>query len=219
MIAGQLPQTAAALEEAVTIAATVAGRGPAYAALHHGVRAERDALLDNPPGLANPPAVGPRLPRRAFDRAAADIGDLPTTMIQAYPADADHAAVAAQRLRSAEARDPASYRPHTALALAWQAQLLLTDGRGQDARQHAEDAVSRLTHFADQPERIQAAMTISLTVAAHAATTTGDYDAAVRSRQRAGDIPRQTHRPGSQLRRRPRCRPHGPGTAGLTQPP
>jgi hypothetical protein len=43
-VAGELAQAAADLDEAIGLAATVAGRGPAYQALLQGLRAEREGL-------------------------------------------------------------------------------------------------------------------------------------------------------------------------------
>jgi hypothetical protein len=50
-VAGELPRAAATLDEAIALAATVAGRGPSYQAVLQGMRAERDAL---PPPAPEP---------------------------------------------------------------------------------------------------------------------------------------------------------------------
>jgi hypothetical protein len=60
-VAGELPQAAATLDEAIGLAETVAARGPAYRALLQGLRAEREGLgTVEPAGRAGPEPVRSR---------------------------------------------------------------------------------------------------------------------------------------------------------------
>jgi hypothetical protein len=189
-VGGRLREAAAALDEALTLLATVADDGPRYAAMLDGLQAERDGL----PGRASdtgpaprsaPPAEPPtNVPRRAFLRAAQDAGidadELPST-------DAS-AALAVERMRLAESDDPARHGPAHGLLMAWRARLLVEIGKPDLARDLADRSVRRLSLDSDRPQHIQAPLVVALAVLQRAANACGQTEQADRAAQRGAAL-------------------------------
>jgi len=186
-VGGRLREAAAALEEAITLLAPVAGEGPRIAEMMHGLQAERDGLRGQvPPAVpasppapaAEPPAV---VPRQAFLRAARDVGigadDLPPNDVRAV--------VALERIRVAEAEDPGRYGPARGLLMAWRARLLAEIGKTEPARDLADRSVRHLSLYTDRPQQIQASLVVALAVLQRAASACGQAEQAARAGQRA----------------------------------
>ncbi|MFF0729020.1 hypothetical protein [Streptomyces sp. NPDC004134] len=188
-VAGQVADAAATLDEAATLVSGVADRGPALRALLQGLRAERDGLRGYLPASSTQALP---LPPQAFTRAARDLGGPPGNdrTPAALPDTVAGAAAAADRFHAHEPADPGYYGPLRGLAMARQAQLLADAGRPAAARDLADQAVRQLMRFSDQPDRLQAALVVALTVLAQAAQATGDQPAAQRAQHRATDISR-----------------------------
>jgi hypothetical protein len=184
-VGGRLREAAAALDEAITLLGPVAGEGPRYAEMMHGLQAERDGFRGHvppaapaPPPSAEPPAV---VPRQAFLRAARDVGmgadDLP-------PTDA-RAIVILERIRAAEVEDPDRYGPARGLLMAWRARLLAEIGKTEPARDLADRSVRHLSLYTDRPQQIQASLVVALAVLQRASSACGQAEQAARAGQRA----------------------------------
>lgn len=189
-VAGRLRDAATSLDEALALLEPVAAEGPRYAAMLHGLQAERNGLRGHVPDTTpaarpTPPAEPPAaVPRQAFLRAARDCGldgdELPST---------DALALAAvERLRSAEAEDPARYGPARGLMMAWRARLLAELGKPDLARDLADRAVRHLSSYADRPQQIQAALVVALAVVQRSASACGDPEQSARAAQRAATL-------------------------------
>ena len=188
-VGGQVREAAATLDEAIALLGPVAGEGPRYAEMMHGLRAERDGFRGRVPPAAAPggprpaPAAEPPavVPREAFLRAARDVGiggdDLP-------PTDA-RAVIALERIRAAESEDPGRYGPARGLLMAWRARLLAELGNMEPARDLADRAVRHLSLYTERPQQIQASLVVALAVLQRAASACGQTEQAARAGQRA----------------------------------
>ncbi|MCP9944211.1 hypothetical protein LUX12_04465 [Streptomyces somaliensis] len=193
-VAGQLADAAATLDEAAALMSGVADRGPALRAFLQGLRAERDGLRGYVPA---PTTQASPLPPQAFARAARDLGDRSSDdhASAPLPDTVAGAAAVADRFHAHEPADPGYYGPLRGLAMARHAQLLVDAGQPAAARDLADQAVRQLMRFSDQPDRLQAALVVALTVLAQAAQAIDDQPTARQARQRATGILRLlTHR-------------------------
>jgi hypothetical protein len=175
IVAGRLPEAAVALDEAVTLLAALAGEGAWYANRLSEYQVERDRVRSR---LPEPEALPDR---QVFERAARDAGLDPVELAETEAGTAE----AVERMRAAEADEPARHGPVRGLLMAWQACLLLADGKPKPARDLADAAVRHLSSFSDRPQRIQASLVVALAVLKRAATALGDTDQANRAGQRA----------------------------------
>ena len=72
--------------------------------------------------------------------------------------------------------------------MAWRARLLAAAGRQAEASDAAAAAVRQLMRFSDQPERIQAALMVTLHILATSARRAGDHQTAEQAESQAGRI-------------------------------
>jgi len=115
-VAGRVAEAAAALDEAVSVLAPVAGHGPRFAWFLRGMRGERDGLRGHVPDTPAVTGDSSSLPGvRAFLRAARDLGD---ETRDTFPRDLAAAAAA---------ETPGQHRRRRGLAMAWRR--CLTFGR------------------------------------------------------------------------------------------
>jgi hypothetical protein len=187
VVAGRHEAADAALDEAISLAATIAEAGPTFAGFLRELLFERDGRPGTAPGpeaRADRPYGAPG--ERAFLRAARDLGEDGTGL---FPGEVAGTAAVIERLRLLEAHDPVRYGPVRGLATSWHARLLAGDiGRPADALEPAGEAVRQLMRFSDTPNRIQAALTVALAVDSAARKAGGDPDGARRARERAVSI-------------------------------
>jgi hypothetical protein len=177
-VAGRVAEAAAALDEAISVLAAVAERGPRFAWFLRGMRGERDGLRGHVPDTAAMTGDSSSLPGvRAFRRAAGDLGD---GIEDAFPRDLTAAAAVIEVLDQ--------HKPRRGLAMAWHARLLAAAGRPAEASDAAAAAVRQLMRFSDQPDRIQAALIVTLDILATAARRAGDHQAAQQAESQAGRI-------------------------------
>jgi len=179
-------EAGASLDEALALLATVAGEGPRYAAMLHGLQAERDGLRghvpDTVPASRPAPPAEPlaNVPRQAFLCAARDAGiadELPSTDASAL--------LAIDRMRRAESDDPGRHGPAHGLLMAWRARLLVEIGKPDLARDLADRSVRQLSLYSDRPQHIQAPLVVALAVLQRAANACGLTEQADRAAQRA----------------------------------
>jgi hypothetical protein len=177
-VAGRVTEAAAALDEAISVLAPVAGRGPRFAWFLRGMRGERDGLRGHVPDAVPGTGGSSSLPGvRAFLRAAGDLGD---GIEDAFPRDLTAAAAVIEAL--------GQHTPRRGLAMAWRARLLAAAGRPAEASDAAAAAVRQLMRFSDQPDRIQAALMVTLHILATAARRAGDHQTAEQAESQAGRI-------------------------------
>ena len=177
-VAGRVTQAAAALDEAISVLAPIAERGPRFAWFLRGMRGERDGFRGHVPDTMPVTEDSSSLPGvRAFLRAAGDLGD---GIEDAFPRDLTAAAAVIEALDQ--------HRPRRGLAMAWYARLLTAAGRPAEASDAAAAAVRHLMRFSDQPDRIQAALMVTLGILATAARRAGDHQAAQQAELQAGRI-------------------------------
>ena len=177
-VAGRVTEAAAALDEAISVLAPVAGRGPRFAWFLRGMRGERDGLRAHVPDTAAMTGDSSSLPGvRAFQRAASDFGD---GIEDAFPRDLTAAAAVIDAL--------GQHGPRRGLAMAWHARLLAAAGRPAEASDAAAAAIRQLMRFSDQPGRIQAALMVTLHIQATAARRVGDHQTAQQAESQAGRI-------------------------------
>jgi tetratricopeptide (TPR) repeat protein len=163
VVAGQINDAVATLDEAISVAETVASQGPNFAQLLRQLRTERDG--------GPTAAVG----ERAFQRAARDLGENDAGL---FPGDVAEAAAVIDRLSG----------PLRGLAMARYAHLLASVGRPAEARDLAAKAIRQLMLFSDTPDQIQAALAVALTVDAAARQAMGDHAGARKAQDRAAAI-------------------------------
>jgi hypothetical protein len=200
LAAGLVDDIAPTLYEAVAVAATVANQGPVFSGLLHELQAERTALNSAAPNstvlnsaaldsIGDQAAVLPTASsERAFLRAASDIGAGAGVL---FPDDIAEAAAMVEGLQSQQAGPsgaPGVLGPLRGLAMAWYARLLVNAGRPAEASDLAGRAVRQLMQFSDAPDKIQAALTVALTVEVTARQAAGDDGRARSAQERAAAI-------------------------------